>query len=326
MKRTGKDLLTNESGAVAAFIAVAMVVLIGCAALSLDIAHIVSVKRELTKAAEAGALSGARGLWPMVLPAISSTRTPNHTAAETCARAVATKNKVDGTNLSSGEVTVTVGRWNYATKVFTPETGPNANGVRVTTSRANVPMTFARVWGIFFQNLQASAIGIMDFAGAVGKGTLPIAINKDYTAPGTVLFINFSPDPGDNGGWFTDPPDSANANTLRDYITNNSCPPLNIGDIINLNNGNDTSVLQLMHDKLHLYNFAWDTLLPVVNTDTFNQSEPITAFVPFRIFWVDDSGGTKGIWGTVISLAEMESALPGGGTNYGALSPPKLVQ
>ena len=195
MKRMRKDFLTNESGAVAAYVAIVIVVLIGCAALTLDIAHLVSVKRELTKAAEAGALSGARGLWPMVLPAVTGTRTPNHTAAETCALAAATKNKVDGTSLTSGEVTVQVGRWNYATKVFTPETGPNANGVRVTTSRANVPMIFASVWGIFFERLQASAIAVMDFAGAVGKGTLPIAVNKEYTDPGTVLFINFTPDP-----------------------------------------------------------------------------------------------------------------------------------
>jgi Flp pilus assembly protein TadG len=326
MKRMRKALMADESGAVAAYVAVAIVVLVGCAALSLDVAHLVSVKRELTKAAEAGALSGARGLWPMMLPAVFGSRTPNCTAAQTCALAAATKNKADGANLATSEVTVEVGHWDYATKIFTPGTGANANGVRVTTFRANVPMIFAGVWGIFFEDLQASAIAVMDFAGAVGKGTLPIALNKDYTDPGTVLFINFSPDPTDNGGWFTDPPDSANASTLRDYITNDSCPPLNIGDIINLNNGNDTSVLQLMHDMLHLHNFAWDTLLPVVNTDRFNQSEPITAFVPFRIFWVDDSGGTKGVWGTVISLAEMATALPGGGTNYGALAPPKLVQ
>ena len=48
--------------------AIGLVVFLGFGALALDIAHLVSVKRELTKAAEAGALSGARGLWPMDLP------------------------------------------------------------------------------------------------------------------------------------------------------------------------------------------------------------------------------------------------------------------
>jgi hypothetical protein len=47
--------------------------------------------------------------------------------------------------------------------------------------------------------------------------------------------------------------------------------------------------------------------------------------VPFRITGVDDNGNLKGITGTVISLVEMQSALPGGG-KYGGLAPPKLVQ
>ena len=67
-----------------------------------------------------------------------------------------------------------------------------------------------------------------------------------------------------------------------------------------------------------------DTLLPVVNTDKFNQSEPIMAFVPFRITDMSTKN-PKGVTGTVISLVEMQSALPGG-TNYGGLAPPKLVQ
>jgi hypothetical protein len=49
-------------------------------------------------------------------------------------------------------------------------------------------------------------------------------------------------------------------------------------------------------------------------------------FVPFRITAVQDHGNPKGVWGTVISLAEMQSALPGGGGSYGGLAPPKLVQ
>jgi Flp pilus assembly protein TadG len=320
------DFFKNESGGVAVYVAIGLVVLLGCAALALDIAHLVAVDRELTKAAEAGALAGARGLWPTILPATSASRAPNCTNAETWALNTATRNKVDGTSLAPSEVTVEAGQWNYATKQFTPGISANANGVRVTTRRANVPMIFAKVLGQYYRNMSASAIAIMDFASAVGQGTLPIAINKDYTVPGTVLFINFSPDPDDNGGWFADTPDRASASTFRNYINNAACPPLHIGDIINLQNGNDTSCLQDLSAKLDEQASGYlDTLLPVVNTDKFNQSEPIMAFVPFRITAVQDHGNPKGVTGTVISLAEMQSALPGGG-NYGGLAPPKLVQ
>ena len=39
-------------------------------------------------------------------------------------------------------------------------------------------------------------------------------------------------------------PDSASANTFKDYIDNDSCPPLNIGDTIDLQNGVDASALE----------------------------------------------------------------------------------
>lgn len=330
MKRVKKGFWGNESGAVAVYVAIGMMVFLGCAALALDVAHLVSVKRELVKAAEAGALSGARGLWPVTLPTLSGSRDPDPITGQTWALNAATKNKVDGTNLAAGEVTVEVGRWNYAAKTFTPDTSPNANGVRVTTRRNSVEMILAQALGQAPRDMTAAAIAIMDFAAAVGKGTLPIAINRMYTIPGTILFINFTPDPLDNGGWFADPPDQASAKTFKDYIDDATCPPLNIGDIINLENGLDSSVLSALEDKRqsqpaeadgtkHL-----DTLLPVVNTDKFNQSEAIQDFVPFRITGVSVEQ-PKGIHGFVIALAEMQSALPGGGKT-GGLAPPKLVQ
>jgi Flp pilus assembly protein TadG len=330
MKLWEKGFFGNESGAVAVYIALGLVAFVGFAALALDIAHLVAVKRELVKAAEAGALSGARGLWPVTLPTLSGSRDPDPYAGQTWALSATTKNKVDGASLATTEITVEVGRWNYATKQFTPGANSSANGVRVTTQSNNVQMILAQVLGMTPRNMSASAIAVMDFAAAVGQGTLPIAINKMYTDPGTPLYINFTPDPLDNGGWFADPPDNASAKTFKDYINDASCPPLNIGDIINLQNGLDSSVLSALDAKLqsqpadpdgtrHL-----DTMLPVVDTDKFNQFESIQDFVPFRITRVDVEN-PKGINGTVIGLTEMQSALPGGG-KVGGLAPPKLVQ
>jgi Flp pilus assembly protein TadG len=330
MKRGEKGFLDNESGGVAVYVAIGLVVLMGCAALALDIAHLVAVKRELTKAAEAGALSGARGLWPVALPTLSGSRDPDPDTSQTWALSAATKNKVDGANLTTGEVTVEVGRWNYATKQFTPGNNASANGVRVTTHRDGVQMILAQILGQDPRNMSATAVAVMDFANAVGQGTLPIAINREYTDPGTPLFINFTPDPLDNGGWFADPPDKTSAKTFKDYIVNAACPPLYIGEIINLQNGLDSSVLSALAEKLQAQPAEadgtryLDTLMPVVDTDKFNQSEPIKDFVPFRITSVSVET-PKGIYGTVIGLVEMQSALPGGG-KVGGLAPPKLVQ
>jgi Flp pilus assembly protein TadG len=330
MKQVKKEFLDNDSGAVAVFVAIGLVVFLGCAALALDIAHMVSVRRELVKAAEAGALSGARGLWPVVL-VNGTSRDPDCTAGAAKALATATDNVVNGSNLAAAEVTAEPGQWNYAAKTFTPGSNSSANGVRVTTHRNNVPMILAQFLGQDPKNMSASAVAVMDFVGTVGKGCLPIAINSGYVNPPfpniTSLFINFTPDPSDNAGWFTDPPDPASAKTIKDYIDGN-CPPLYQFQQINLQNGNDATCLQDLQTQLQAVNAAggdWIVCLPVVNTDKFNQQSPIESFCSFKITAVNDSGNPKGVTGYVQDLSCFETGLPGGAKS-GALAPPKLVQ
>jgi Flp pilus assembly protein TadG len=53
MNPTKNDFLHDDSGAVAVFVSIGMVVFLGFAALALDIAHLVAVKHDLTRAAEA---------------------------------------------------------------------------------------------------------------------------------------------------------------------------------------------------------------------------------------------------------------------------------
>jgi len=306
--------------------ALALVVLLGCGALALDIAHVVSVKRELTRAAEAGALSGARGLWPQNM-LIAASRDPDCSVAAFLARTTAVKNPVDGVALSPEEVAVEVGRWDYAANLFTPGISVDANSVRVTASRANVQFSFARIFGQNSQDMSATAIAVMDFAGSLGQGTLPIAVNQDYAKwPGKTIYIGFNPDPEDNGGWFVKAPDSASASTLKDYIDNAACPPLNIGDTIYLENGIDASVLQTLSSAMESHPEGWIVLLPVVDTPKFNHEDQIDNFVPVKITEVKKTADPKYVKGTVMTMGEAASAMPGGGGKYGALAPPKLVR
>ena len=66
-------------------------------------------------------------------------------------------------------------------------------------------------------------------------------------------------------------------------------------------------------------------LLPVVDTPRFNHEDQIDSFVPVKITEVKTYGNPKYVKGTVLTMAEAASALPGGG-KFGALAPPKLVQ
>ena len=235
MNRVKKEIFNNESGAVAVYVAIGLVVLLGFGALALDTAHMVSVKRELTKAAEAGALSGARALWPLELPVDTTGNvTPDCTQGVNVALTTATKNRVDGANLVTGEVTAEAGRWDYATKQFTPGISSDANGVRVTASRANVQMILAQVLGQAPRNMSATAIAIMDYAQRHRMSSLLLWMTtRHLIQTGNVKKIDvtcrMTPDPGDNAGWFTIPPASASASQLKDMsmtsipITSSCC-------------------------------------------------------------------------------------------------------
>jgi len=350
MKRMGKEFLDNESGAVAVISAILLVVFCGFAALAVDYGKMVYVARELTRAAEAGALSGARGLWPQDLS--TATRgVVNWSDAATKALATATTNlpTPKPENVFTDVVTVEVGKWDY-NKTFTVD-HVNPNSVQVTIRRNNVPTSFAQAFFSLLRrdyqpiNIERGATAVMDFATAVGAGALPIAVNKPYTAPTNPtdppLFINFTPDALDTGGWFSDTSDPAAAKTFKDYINNlgldndDSCPPL-VKDvsIINLQNGQDTSVLDLLAEKLAASANTLpdgtkylDTALPVVDTDKFNHSELVKDFVPVRITKVSVKN-PKGVTCTVLPAAQYASGRPGpkyGLNGTGVLAPPKLV-
>lgn len=326
MNRLRVSFLSGNSGSVAVIAALGIAVFMGFAAVALDVGHMISVKNELQRAADAGALAGVRAMWPATLPIIAGTPTrPDTTTALATALQVSTSanNKVDGATLPADRVVVQTGRWDYAPRTFTVGTGPNANAVRVIT-QVPASMFFAQVLGFGPINISATATALMDFANEVGQGSLPIAISQFFIVPGSSIYVNFTPDQLDNGAWFANPPDSASAKTFQDYINNASCPPLKVGDIINLQNGNDTSVLTDLQNKLSSVGGAWDVLLPVVDTTKFVGDQPITGFVPFRITEVENNGTSKGVTGTILGMYMSNSATPGG-TNFGVLSSPKLL-
>jgi Flp pilus assembly protein TadG len=320
--------LTNQSGSVAMITAICIFVLLGCIALAMDIGHMVMVRSQLQKAADAGALAGARGLWPLVLPAnnASTTRIPNCAAGESAAQITTHNNIVDGRNLSyDSEITVEVGQWNYDTRTFNAGCTENTDAVRVNTRRNGVVMLFAGIFGINTANLTGCSTAVMGPAAAVGRGNLPIAVDSHYTDPWTPIKLQLTPDNTDNAGWFIKYPDSANAQALKDIILNGTCPPLSIGDIINLQNGCDASVLSALQSLLDQNPNGIDCLLPVVDSCKFGQDQPITDFASVRITKVVSTGGDKRVEGVIIPLGENSSALPGGKSNKGGLAPPKLV-
>jgi len=333
MNRMGKEFLDNESGAVAVIVALLLVVFCGFAALAIDYGQIVYVRRELTKAAEAGALAGARGLWPPdfsvnPFPSPWNNREPNWSNGYDKALATAAKNLPTPT---TDVVTVETGRWDYI-NTFTV-TQVNPNGVRVTIRRNNVPTTFAKMLTQNPINIERSATAIMDWSNAVPGGSLPFAARLDEVLTvGAEIKIGLNPATTDTGGWFAVPPAIPNTPTLVDYANNQTCPPLHIGDTIALNNGTVVPVLDAIYDALAVIKAAhpegWDVVVPVVTTDQFNHTDKIVAFVNVRITNVITTGAGKCIDATILALGGTQSGNPGPGESgpTGVLAPPRLVQ
>ena len=73
MRKKLRGLLNQDAGMVAVAAAMGLVAFLASAALALDMGHLLSVQNELQRAADAGAMAGARGLLPGTLPIIAST-------------------------------------------------------------------------------------------------------------------------------------------------------------------------------------------------------------------------------------------------------------
>ena len=187
----------HESGNVAIPFAVSLILMLGLAALVIDLGHAYVVKRELQKAAEAGAMAGARALG---LPATSTTK--NWTNGTATAVSTVRLNFADGGQLSDYDAAnVQAGYWDTR---WTTATAPaNLNGytnpasyvpisptyevpaVKVTIAKtasgtgSSAPMGtfFASILNVSSMTMQASAVSMLPSPSGIGIGdAFPLAM------------------------------------------------------------------------------------------------------------------------------------------------------
>lgn len=148
----------NEKGQVLVFVALAIFALLGLAALGIDVGYMYSVRHELQRSADAGALAGASafttGDWNE--PAVKG-------EAETRAREFAAKDKVIQTTLAPGEIDVSF---------------PLLDRIEVRTSR-NAQLFFARIFGMANQLITARAVAQ---ASVIGP-TMAVNCIKPFAIP-----------------------------------------------------------------------------------------------------------------------------------------------
>jgi len=224
MKNQVAKILNNEKGTVLIMTTLALVALLGFAALAVDITHLTVVKNELQDAADAGALAGAAVLF-------NSDDTINGDADDEAVR-VATSNMSDQELIEATEVTATIVHWSFSQKDFGIPDDPSTqldgwetmsteqldtdtryiNAVRVVVTRKDVAAFFAKVLGLTRFLAAADAVAYIGFTGALEPGDVdqPIALcegsildeNGDYSC-NMGRMINSGQDDltGETGGW-----------------------------------------------------------------------------------------------------------------------------
>ncbi len=335
-----RALVSDQSGGIAIYAGILMVVVVGFAAMVLDIGHMMTVKSELQKASEAGALAGAR--------AINNSATPDNfpdwTNGTNVGTATTQKNFVDQKLIAN--CSVTVGYWDLSwtsppANLLPTGTHPTATQVpacKVTVSKASgknsgpVTMWFAKIFGINTESLGASATAALIKQNPVGDvppgSAFPIATPKywadelyrtDRDSDSFRIVSDYHDSETEPGGqWTSFLIDSNNVPTIRELIDSGNPGPLEIGDQIWIEPGTKDTLFADAADRK-----GEVVLLPVV-PDDFNTHDHTTllAFIPF---YIEDAKGGSGkyIQGHFVCPANVPPSLSNGSTgapgapNYG---------
>ena len=318
-----KSFLRDEYGSVAIITAVVVAfVMLGIAALAIDIGRQASAKNELQNAVDAAAFAGA----------IELAKNGN-TNVSTKATEAAQQNIVD--NNSPTPTSVQIGKWVEPT--FTENTTPY-NAVKVTVNNHSVGSFFAPLLGIS-QRVSAGATAVIGPAGGMER-LIPIGIQEDnyYAALNdpsdpeyrVVTRDNFGEIGPGNWGW-VDLADaygeSASTNERLDWIINGYPKMIYIGDEVTTDTGANltTPARTDVHNKLTEYiNNETVLFIPIIcNTWSSGQSATITirGFAPIVI--TEYGGQGANFWinahfpeGTEVGTGPIDF----GGTDFGIIN------
>ena len=252
---TAQGILRNQNGVVIVYVAIAMVIFLGFAALAVDVGHIMVARTELQKIADGAALAGARALGRLYqcngdLTATDATcqamsgddqlsYVADVAAIRQAAKDVALQNQAGGstTGIVINDADIVIGNWDPV-HYPRPDNDPlrptdiSPDAVRVTARRdseANGPITnfFARILGIDTTNVSATATAALTGQTTVDEGGLPVPMgissyffdNPEFCHDNITFYPSNSPD--SCAGWHIYDQDAynhANDRALRDTI------------------------------------------------------------------------------------------------------------
>lgn len=321
----------NNRGQVLVLVALSLIIILGFAALAIDIGYFHHTKNQLQGSADAAALAAVVKL--------DGGKTTAQTAARDAAVKLAGLNNASGSTvilwndytqtLSKDKNDVTVGFWDNNVKTYTTGTGGgtiNAVQVRARGTQKD-PTGFPRIFGRIFDTTKQD-IGAEAIAWTVPSGknpTVPLCLNScnggirtplTGTPPGKRYYLTGNNTP--KTAWTSWRESNSNRNNIEDYWTGtSSLPQKYCGEQIYTNNGNiqvDLVMVSLLvtansttHDVKGRQIYGYKTLVPVLNNCSGgadpgqssgggNSPLNVSHLTEFIITSVDTSGGDKSFY------------------------------
>ena len=210
------DISKDESGAVAIITAVVLVfVLLGIAALAIDIGRLAATKNELQNASDAAALAGTGELARQYI----NNEDQNEDSVREIVREVAKENRADGDAINiPDDDDILIGYWTDQEGFTMNSSGnlPGKNSVKVITRRSGVNQIttfFARVFGFDSVSVNATATAALTGGATIkvsdGEVELPFGLNTRWFGENEDCWRD--PDPDDEDCRITFHPASSSA-------------------------------------------------------------------------------------------------------------------
>ena len=354
--------LKDSTGSIAVVAVVGLVAFLGMAALAVDIAHQTLVKSELQKAAEAGALAGARGL--------DQQRVPNQEWNWDYARTVAVQtlqqNNVDSASLAgigTDEIPnlVELGYWDITWTNGIPD-APPASGhlLGYTNPAAYIPASTNEVAAVrVILNKTAGGTGPLSptntvFASVLGSSsmnnyassivavrpsptTIPAGDAFPFAIPYQYVKANWDKDPPvtfsvgsalhDVGGgqWTTFKSIDNSASYADALIINGNPVSLSVNDQIYIQPGTKSSVYNTVLSQFRSNPNKIYMVAVVADGFSTGSYATVKAFAAFQITGCSGSGSDPYVEGHFVPNYMDPKASGAGGEHLGAALTPKLV-
>jgi hypothetical protein len=331
MNQPRQILISDQSGAMAVMVALLMVVLLSAAALGIDYGYMAWVHSELKKAAEAGALAGAKALAPYT----GAPPTPNWSQARTAATQTVLLNRVDSQLLT--DCTVNSGYWSLTSKTLPLQStaiSPTARDVPAVQVRiiksaglngGPIQMMFAPIFGVHTFDLSAQAVAMISFpSGMPVAAVFPLAASKSivdqYWTRNPPVSFKVGSGGSANGQWTSFKINDSSAAYVAGLISGGNPTALNLNDNIYIQTGVKASNYGNAASAV-----GHTVVIPLV-ASLASGTDPIMGFVAFNVEAVNQA--SKYIQGHFDKDFNINNASGIGPPTSGTLStpnPPKLV-